>query len=101
MGRRLNLHEELCLLLGTRNVYFNPPESVRMKYDAIRYTRKSIENRHANDSVYHQRDCYEVTAIYQDPDSNLPREISKLPLCRFDRHYVADNLCHDVFTLYY
>lgn len=101
MDKRLELHEVFCEILGSRNVYFQPPASVKMKYDAIRYSRKSIENLHANNRVYGQNNAYEVTAIYRDPDSDLPVKISKLPLCRFDRHYVADNLNHDVFTIYY
>lgn len=101
MDKRLELHEVFCEILGSRNVYFQPPASVKMKYDAIRYSRKSIENLHANNRVYGQNNAYEVIAIYRDPDSDLPVKISKLPLCRFDRHYVADNLNHDVFTIYH
>lgn len=100
MGDRLKLHEVFCDILGSRNAYFQPPESVKIQYDAIVYSRKIIENIFANDSVYGQYDAYEVIAIYKDPDSDLPRKISKLPKCRFDRHYIADNLNHDVFTLY-
>ena len=101
MANRLNLQTELENLLGSRNVYFQPPANVQMKYDAIRYSRKNIQNRFANNSVYNQRDCYELIVIYKNPDSDLPRKISQLPLCSFDRHYTADNLNHDVFTIYY
>lgn len=101
MASRLELQTMLEKLLGSPNVYFQPPASVLMKYDAIRYSRKTIENVHANNSVYNQRDCYEVIVIYRNPDSDLPRRISQLPRCRFDRHYVSDNLNHDVFTLYF
>jgi hypothetical protein len=101
MADRLSLQVELETILGSRNVYFDPPESVNMKYDAIRYTRKQIANIYANDSVYGQNNCYELIAIYRDPDSDLPIKLSRLPSCRHDRHYVADNLHHDVFTIYY
>lgn len=101
MANRLSLQTLFEELLGSRNVYYDPPESVKMHYDAIRYSRSDIVNTHANDSVYMQDDRYEVIAIYRDPDSELPRKISRLPKCAFDRHYVADNLHHDVFTLYY
>lgn len=101
MADRLNLHEILCDILGSRNVYFDPPESVKMQYDAIRYSRSGLENTYANDSAYLQRNHYELIVIYRDPDSDIPGKISRLPMCRHDRHYVADNLHHDVFTLYY
>lgn len=101
MASRLKLHEELCAILGNRNVYYDPPESVKMQYDAIRYTRRKIDNTFANNSVYKQNDSYEVTVIYRDADSDIPRKLSRLPMCVHDRHYVANNLHHDVFTLYY
>ena len=101
MSSRTSLQSMLEELLGSRNVYFDPPPSVQMQYDAIVYRRTQIQNTHANNSVYNQRDCYELIAIYDDPDSGLPLKLSKLPLCRHDRHYRADNLNHDVFTIYY
>lgn len=101
MASRLKLQTMLEEILGSRNVYYNPPESVKMQYNAIRYSRKRINNTFANDSVYKQDDCYELIVIYRDPDSDIPMKISKLPRCNHDRQYIADNLIHDVFTLYY
>lgn len=101
MDRRLELHKLLCEILGSRNVYFQPPSNIKMQYDAIVYSRKSIDNSHANNNVYKQDDAYELIVIHEDPDSDIPRKISLLPRCRFDRSYTADNLNHDVFTLYY
>lgn len=101
MANRLDLQTLFEELLGSRNVYFDPPESVKMSYPAIRYTRSKIDNTFANNSVYKQDNRYEVTVIYRDPDSELPGLISRLPMCSHDRGYVADNLHHDVFTLYF
>lgn len=101
MGSRLDLQTELETLLGSQNVYYQPPASVRMNYPAIVYSRSNIENRHADDDVYMQAYFYEVIVIDEDPDSEVVENISKLPGCRFDRHYTSDNLNHDVFTLYY
>ena len=100
MANRLTLQTELETVSGNRNVYFQPPASVHIKYDAIIYSRKTIDNTFANDSVYKQDEAFEVIAIYKNPDSDLPKKISRLPRCRFDRHYTADNLNHDVFTIY-
>lgn len=101
MGSRLELHEVLCEALGSRNVYFQPPANVQMKYPAIVYSRNRINNSYANNSVYRQDYSYEITVIDKDPDSEIPQRVSLLPRCRFDRHYVADNLNHDTFTIYY
>ena len=101
MGKRTDLQALLEAILGSRNVYFQPPPTVKMQYDATRYVRKSIGNTFADDSVYKQDQAYELTVMYRDPDSDLPMRISRLPKCSFDRHYAVDNLNHDVFTLYY
>lgn len=107
MGDRLELHEVLCSILnmqeadGDRHVYFQPPASVKMKYPAIKYSRKNIENRHANNKVYSQMPCYEVIVIDKNPDSKYVELVSQLSLCRFIRHYEADNLNHDVYEIYH
>ena len=101
MSTRLELHELLCDILGSRNAYFQPNESVKMKYPAIVYSRNDIDNVHADDLVYVQTTVYQVIVIDPDPDSKIVTKVSKLPMCSFDRHYTADNLNHDSFTLYY
>ena len=101
MESRLELQAMLEDILGSHNVYFQPPTSVEMEYDAIVYRRKNIGNTFANDSVYKQDHAYELIVIYRDPDSDIPIKISKLPRCNHDRQYVSDNLIHDVFKLYY
>lgn len=101
MADRADLQILLENILGSRNVYCDPPESVRMNYPAIRYSRSKIDNTFANNSVYRQDNRYEVIVMYYDPDSELPGLISRLPKCSHNRSYVSDNLHHDVFTLYF
>lgn len=101
MHNRANLQDMLESILGSRNVYYQPPASIQMKYPAIVYSRNRIENKHANNIPYVQSNSYEITVIDKRPDSNVIFELSKLPKCRHDRHYISDNLNHDVFTLYY
>lgn len=101
MRHQLELHELLCKTLGSRKVYFQPPESVKMEYPAIVYSRDDIENTFAENSVYKQDHQYQIVVIDKDPDSKVVDAISMLPMCRFVRHYEADNLNHDVFSIYY
>lgn len=101
MSSRLDLQTILEGILGSRNVYFQPPSSVRMQYPAIVYSRKNIEKRLANDSTYHKLPSYEVILIDKNPDSAFVDKILDLPYCSYDRHYESDNLNHDVFTIYY
>lgn len=101
MASRLKLQTELEELLGTKNVYYSPPASLKMQYPAIVYSRSDIDNVHANNSVYKQEYAYEITVIDRNPDSEIVKKVSRLPRCRFNRHYPSDNLNHDVFTIYY
>ena len=101
MASRFELQSKFEDVLGSRNVYFQPPSSVRMQYPAIVYSRKDIEGRFANDKIYRKLPCYEVILIDKNPDSEFIDKILDLPYCSFDRHYEADNLNHDVFTIFY
>lgn len=101
MASRLELHEELVKVLGSRNVYFQPPESVKMKYPAIVYERNDIRNKHGDDDIYLQNYQYKVTIIDYDPDSEIVHRMAKFKMSRFNRHFVADGLNHDTFTIYY
>lgn len=101
MASRLELHEILCGILGTKNCYFQPPSSVRMQYPAIVYSIKDIESRYADDKSYRKLPCYEMILIDKNPDSMFVEKLLDLPYCSFDRHYESDNLNHDVLTIYY
>ena len=87
-------------LLESRNVYYDPPTSIKMRYDAIVFSRDRIENIHANNMPYKHTSRYEVTTITTDPDAPIIYKISRLPTCTHNRHFVSDNLHHNVFTLY-
>lgn len=101
MSNRLDLQLLLETVLGSRNVYYQPPESVKMKYPAIVYGLDNIDNTFANDGVYLSKRRYSVTVIDEDPDSEIIGKIATLPTCVYSKHYESDNLNHDVFILYY
>lgn len=101
MASRLQLQTLLEEILGSNNVYFQPPATVRMSYPAIVYSLNGIDSEHADDASYIQSRSYEIILIDRDPDSETIDKILTLPMCRFNRHYSADNLNHYVFTLYY
>lgn len=101
MANRLELQIKLEELLGSRNVYYQPPETIKMEYPAIVYSKKNIKSTFANDRMYSMRKCYEILVIDKKPDNKVIDKLLALPYILFDRHYKADNLNHDVFTLYY
>ena len=102
MASRLNLQTELEEILGSRNVYFQPPESVKMQYDAIRYNLSGKNLRHADNKIYRKVNCYDGVVITRDPDSPIPDAIlDHFEMISFGKPYTADNLNHFPFTLYY
>lgn len=101
MASRLDLQSKLEEILRSRNVYFQPPATVKMKYPAIVYQRDDFYTLFADDMTYHSRICYTLTLIGASPESPLINDILKLPMCRYMRFYTADNLNHDQFRLYW
>lgn len=101
MPSRLELQTLFENILESRNVYFQPPESVKLNYPAIVYGLDNIENSFADDGVYLSKKKYLVTVIDEDPDSPIVDKVAVLPTCRFNRHFKSDNLNHYVFILYF
>lgn len=102
MASRLQLQEEFCDILQSRNVYYNPPQSVLMKYDAIRYSKSSPSVQKADNTAYRITERYDGVVITRDPDSDIPMKLlSRFPMISIGDMYVSNNLNHFPFTLYY
>lgn len=101
MATRIELHEKLKVILGSKAVYFQPPESIKMEYPCVVYSIDDIDIKHADNIPYVSKKRYSITIIDKDPDSIIPDKISELPLSSFSRSYVVDNLNHWVFLLYF
>lgn len=101
MSDRLYLQAKFEEILGSRNVYFQPPASVSMRYPAIRYDLKDFRTKSANNSsTYVLSTGYEVILITREPDTEYLPKLLQLPYCRFGRYYKADNLHHYTVTIY-
>lgn len=101
MRDRIELQSMLEELLGNKNVYYNPPESVKMKYPAIRYSVNEIEKKTADDTAYLFEKSYKIIVIDSKSDNEIIEKLMRLPYCSHNSYYIADNLNHDVFTLYW
>lgn len=101
MGTRLELQDVLVEVLGCKNVYFQPPESVKMKYPCIVYQRDYLDIKHADNLPYSSEYRYQVTVIDKNPDSPILDRMNRLPKCSFERHFTSDNFNHDVYNLYF
>jgi hypothetical protein len=98
--RRLKLHEALCVILGSRHVYYDPPESIVMKYPAIVYSKARINDAFADNKKYLGKVSYEGTLIRKDDDDDILDRILELPYTTFGRAFTSSNLHHDTFTTF-
>ena len=102
MGRpRSELQAILTTLLGSSNVYFQQPPTIGMQYPAIVYTLDNVRTNFANNFPYKRKKRYQVMVIDSNPDSLIPDKVGALQMCTFDRRYSAEQLNHDVFTIYF
>lgn len=101
MASRLDLQKDLETILGSKNVYYQPPESKTINYPAIIYKLSGMTNHYAEDIPYIRYKEYELILIHANPDNSVVDRLSKQSLCRFVRHYKSNNLNHYVFTIYY
>lgn len=97
-ARRKALNDTLLTICP--NVYFQPPESVKMTYPAIRYKRSAIDQQSADNQPYLTHVRYELTVIDRNPDSDIVDAVMRLPFCSHNRSYTSENLNHDVFIIY-
>ena len=101
MGTREDLHELLVALFNSEHVYYQPPSGFKMVYPAIKYSKDSTNSDYANDKKYRRKTKYEITIIDRKVDNPVIEQILDLPYSSWNRNYKADNLYHDVLTLYY
>ena len=78
MNRRYELQAVLEGILGSGNVYFQPPENLKVRYDCIVYERSEIETVHADNAPYRLLDRYQVTVIYK---SRTATSLTASPCC--------------------
>lgn len=108
IGDRVDLHRELQNILETygdgnrKDVYFQPPESIRMSYPAIVYELSGLSDNKANNSAYFLGREYSVTYMTNDPDNELVDVFETFfKFCKFSRSFISNGLNHYIFTLYY
>jgi hypothetical protein len=88
-------------VLGSSNVYFQPPDDSRMEYPCLVYELDSTKILNADNGAYHLIPRYQVTHIHKDPDSSVFGKLAVLPLSSFSRHFATSGLNHDVFVIYH
>lgn len=101
MEQRLQLQSLLEAVIGTRAVYFQPPESHKMVYPCFVYELDNLETNHADNLPYNHNYRWQITIIDREPASPLFKKIAALSSASFVRHFTTDDLNHYVFNFYY
>lgn len=100
-ARRDEFNNILKVILGSGNVYFQPPEERMLKYPCIVYARDRLATRRADNLPYSVSKAYQVTYISYDPDGDVIDKLALLPYSEHQRHFATSGLNHDVFVIYH
>ena len=98
---RVELDRILRSTLGTSNVYFDPPESFKLKYPCIVYSLGSHYEVFADDKRFINMKRYTLTYITQNADDPMVDTLEQLRYCHLSRPYVADGLFHYAYDIYF
>jgi len=102
MATTRKLQDELKTLLGSNNVYFQPPKNLQIKYPCIIFSRGAASQEFADNKTYRLTKRYVVTHIGYDADPDIIEKMAEhFSMCSYTEHYVKDNLQHDIFSLYW
>lgn len=100
MHNRTDLRQVFYDIAGKDNVYYEPPENIKMQYPCIRYKKSGEMTRCADNIKYLRWTRYEVTVIDKRPDSPLAEAVSNLPHCSFINTYVVENIHHTIYQIF-
>lgn len=88
-------------ILGSENVYFQPPSNVRMQYPCIVYERGQASTQFAGNKPYRVSKRYTVTLISREvKEDSVWDRLAGLPSSTHSAFFVADDLNHDVFDIF-
>ena len=98
---RAELDTILRTTLGTTNVYFDPPESFKLKYPCIVYGLAGNIERKADNNTFNRLKRYTITYITRDADDPMIDILEDLDYCHLNRPYTADGLFHYAYDIYF
>ena len=102
MSTRLELQEKLETLLGSENVYFQPPESIKLKYPCIVYSLDPVYTENADNKKYIVINRYHIKHIYKKLSGCLRNELlNSFMMISHDNTLIAEGMYNDDFTLYF
>ena len=106
MRDRLDLQKRLKSILaplGIKNFYFEPPSSIKMTYPCCVLNREGLDAKKADDKAHITTWRYNFSLIAKDDDILVKTvaPLLELPYCSLSQTYMADDLHHYSFTIYF
>ena len=87
MLKRVDIQEKFKFLLGSNNVYYQPPALDVKRFDNTRLINKN---------------CFSVTHIYRNESENLVETMLKnFEYISFDNRSIVDGIYNDHYTIYW
>ena len=83
------------------DVYFDPPESFKLKYPCIVYSLEGNSETFADDTQYYGMKRYSLNYITQNADDPMIDTLDSLRYCRLNRPYTSDGLFHYAYDIYF
>ncbi len=99
--RRIELDNKFRSIPGLEHVYFQPPESVSLKYPCLIYTISANSYRYAQNNKYYTGTRYTVKLISKNPDEPLREYLEQFRYCELASFYTVNNLNHFIYNLVY
>lgn len=96
--------DELIAILLTYlpNVYFQPPNTINLKYPCIVFNKTGKDKLYGNDGTYRSIQEYSITVIEHDSESTIADQLdSDLPYCSINQYFITDGLYHTTLSIYY
>lgn len=102
MLKRVDIQEKFKFLLGSNNVYYQPPANLKMKYPAIVYSLDGLDVKRFDNTRLINKNCFSVTHIYRNESENLVETMLKnFEYISFDNRSIADGIYNDHYTIYW
>lgn len=97
-----DLGYKLMDILGSENVYYQPPESVKLKYPCIIFTMDPTYTAKADNISYIKFNRYHVKHIYKSRKNELKDTLlDSFMMISHDNRMIADSMYNDDFTVYF
>ena len=102
MLKRVDIQEKFKFLLGSNNVYYQPPANLKMKYPAIVYSLDGLDVKRFDNTRLINKKCFSVTHIYRNESENLVETMLKnFEYISFDNRSIVDGIYNDHYTIYW